>query len=623
MIVYSSTKQDFSNDVMSNDIGNIILREYKRATGHNTGDSEVLSWVNSLQYMDRVLQDETIPNDAGIAIEYHIPQSSKRIDFIVSGLNGESKETAVLIELKQWQEAGITDKDGVVTTRFKHGVTETAHPSYQAWSYKCLLEDFNETVQEESIELVPCAHLHNYDADDVITHDFYESYTSKAPVFLKPDALKLRDFIKEHVKYGDNKQIMYRIDHGKIRPSKVLSDELSSMLQGNQEFVMIDDQKVAYETALKLARQCQADGKTRTLIVEGGPGTGKSVLAINLLVELTKQEMVAQYVTRNSAPREVYQAKLTGSMTKSRISNLFRSSGSFIKSDEDTFDVLIVDEAHRLNEKSGLFQNQGENQIKEIINSSKLSIFFVDEDQKVTLKDIGDMDEIKFWTNRLHSESHELALESQFRCNGSDGYLAWLDNVLQIRETANETIDTNEYDFRVFDDPQELFDAIKEKNKDKNKSRLLAGYCWNWISTKDPDLKDIVIGDFEATWNLKSQGQSWIIHPESVNEVGCIHTTQGLELDYVGVIIGPDISYHDGKVLTHPEERATSDRSISGWKKLLEQDPELTKAKLDAIIKNTYRTLMTRGQKGCFIYVVDEELKQYLTDLLNISDELA
>ncbi len=615
MIVYSSTKQDFSNDVMSNDIGNIILREYKRATGHSTGDSEVLSWVNSLQYMDRVLQDESIPSNAGIAIEYHIPQSSKRIDFIVSGLNAQSKETAVLIELKQWQEAEITDKDGVVVTRFKHGLTETAHPSYQAWSYKCLLEDFNQTVQEESIELVPCAYLHNYDMDDVITNGFYENYTSKAPVFLKPDALKLRDFIKDHVKYGDDKQIMYRIDHGKIRPSKVLSDELSSMLQGNEEFVMIDDQKVAYETALKLARQCQSDGKTRTLIVEGGPGTGKSVLAINLLVQLTKEEMVAQYVTRNSAPREVYQAKLTGSMTKSRISNLFSSSGSFTKSDEDTFDVLIVDEAHRLNEKSGLFQNQGENQIKEIINASKLSIFFVDEDQKVTLKDIGDKDEIKFWTNHLRSEVHELALESQFRCNGSDGYLAWLDNILQIRKTANETLDTSEYDFRIFDNPQELFDAIKEKNKVKNKSRLLAGYCWNWISAKDPGLKDIVIGDFEATWNLKSQGQAWIIHPESVNEVGCIHTTQGLELDYVGVIIGPDISFRNGEIITHPEERATTDRSISGWRKLIEQDKETTHMRLDSIIKNTYRTLMTRGQKGCYVYVVDESLRKHFDDL--------
>ena len=619
MIVYSSTKQGFLEDVMSNDIGNIIYSAYKKATGHSTGKSEVTSWVNSLQYMDRVLHDVEIPNDAGVAIEYHIPQSSKRIDFIITGSNTADVETAVLIELKQWQEARITDKDGVVSTRFMHGEKETAHPSYQAWSYKCLLEDFNQTVQEESIELVPCAYLHNYSQDDVITNDFYSDYIEKAPVFLKTGALKLREFIKKHVHYGDTKQTLYRIDHGKIRPSKILSDELSSMLKGNQEFIMIDDQKVAYETALQLARKSKKDGKTRTLIIEGGPGTGKSVLAINLLVQLTKEGMLSQYVTRNSAPREVYQAKLSGSMTKSRISNMFRSSGSFTTSEKDIFDVLIVDEAHRLNEKSGLFQNQGENQIKEIMSASKLSIFFVDEDQKVTLKDIGDKDEIHFWVMHFQAETTELKLESQFRCNGSDGYVAWLDNVLQIRKTANETIEDIDYDFKIFDDPQELFNAIKEKNKLNNKSRLLAGYCWDWISSNKPELNDIVIGDFQATWNLKSQGQSWIIQPNSVEQVGCIHTTQGLELDYVGVIIGPDISVLEGEVLTHPEMRAKSDRSISGWRKLAVQDPETTRARLDSIIKNTYRTLMTRGQKGCYVYFSDKVVEAYFKERLEIS----
>src|SRR5690606_29646125 len=135
----------------------------------------------------------------------------------------------------------------------------------------------------------------------------------------------------------------------------------------------------------------------------------------------------------------------------------------------------------------------------------------------------------------------EMKLESQFRCNGSDGYLAWLDNTLQIRETANQTLEGIDYDFKIFDDPAELHQAIVEKNKAKNKARVVAGYCWNWISRKDPSWKDIKRGDYEATWNLNDHGQAWIIHPESVSEVGCIHTSQGLELDYVGVIIGPDL----------------------------------------------------------------------------------
>lgn len=618
MIVYSATKQKFHEDIMSNDIASIIHRAYKVATGRLTGISELDSWQNSLQYMDRVLNDSEIPSDASVAIEYHIPQSSKRIDFILTGNNTANQDSAVLIELKQWQTADISDKDGIVSTRFKHGVKETPHPSYQAWSYKCLLEDYNQTVQEEEINLHPCAYLHNYDQDDVITNQFYEAYTSKAPVFLKNDALKLREFIKAHVKYGDKSNLMYRIDHGKIKPSKNLADQLSSMLQGNKEFILIDDQKVAYETALRLATQASPEQK-QVFIVEGGPGTGKSVLAINLLVELTRREFVAQYVTRNSAPREVYKAKLTGSFTRSRIDNMFSGSGSFHSLEPNTFDCLIVDEAHRLNEKSGMFNHLGMNQIMEIIDASKFSIFFIDEDQKVTLKDIGDKDEIKFWATQRGAKVTEIPLESQFRCNGSDGYLAWLDNTLQVRETANKTLDGIDYDFRILDDPRELHDLIKEKNKEKNKARMLAGYCWKWISGNNSSLKDIVINDYEATWNLKSQGQSWIIHPESVSEVGCIHTSQGLEVDYVGVIIGPDLIVRNGKVITDVSQRATTDKSVQGWKKMMKENPEMASARFDVIIKNTYRTLMTRGQKGCYIYCTDTETQQYFQEIvLNI-----
>jgi hypothetical protein len=549
MIVYSEDKKSFQGDVMSNNIGNIVLENYKKITGRNTGKSEIDSWTNSLQYMERVLNDSSIPDDAGIAIEYHIPQSSKRIDFIITGSDADDKESAVLIELKQWQKAELTDMDAVVITRFKHGETETTHPSYQAYSYKRLLEDFNQTVDEEKIQLYPCAYLHNYDSDNVIDNDFYGEHIKNAPLFLKPDAIKLREFIKSHVKYGDKKKIMYRIDHGKIRPSKSLADELSSMLSGNSEFTMIDEQKIVYETALKLARESTELNKN-VLIVQGGPGTGKSVVAINLLVDLTKKQLVTQYITRNSAPREVYEAKLTGAFKKSHITNLFSGSGSFHSVKSNTYDALVVDEAHRLNAKSGMFSHLGENQVKEIINASKLSIFFVDEDQKVTLKDIGDKDEIVKYAGELGATVTELELASQFRCNGSNGYLAWLDETLQIRETANDTLKDLNYDFKIFDDPKKLHEEIILKNKEKNKARMVAGYCWKWISGKNSLLKDIIIGDYKATWNLKSDGQAWIIKPDSVSEVGCIHTCQGLEVDYVGVIVGKDLIVRNGKVIT-------------------------------------------------------------------------
>jgi uncharacterized protein len=614
VIVYQATKGTFLDDILSNDIENIILETFrKKNLRTNTSKGEISSWKNSLMYMNTVLTDPGIPEDCGVAIEYHIPQTSKRIDFILTGRDELEVDHAILIELKQWSEASLTEKDAVVKTYVGGGHRELTHPSYQAWSYAALLEGFNETVYQENIQLKPCAYLHNYNNDGIINNAFYAEYIDKAPLFLKSDARKLREFIKQFVKYGDSSDIMYRIDCGRIKPSKMLADSLASMLKGNQEFVMIDDQKVVYETALSLAKK-SSDSNKHVLIVEGGPGTGKSVVAINLLVELTKTGLLTHYVSKNAAPRTVYASKLTGTMKKTHISNMFKGSGSFLNFEDNAFDALIVDEAHRLNEKSGLYSNLGENQIKEIIASSRFSIFFIDENQKVTLSDIGEKSEIRRWAELLGAKVTELELSSQFRCNGSDGYLAWVDDVLQIRETANQHLDGLEYDFRVFSDPNELRELIFEKNRINNKARMVAGYCWNWKGKNDQSIYDVVLPEygFEMRWNLTKDGSLWMINPESVSEVGCIHTSQGLEVDYIGVVIGPDLIVRNGEVITVPAARAKTDASIRGYKKYLERDPVKAPQLLDSIIKNTYRTLMTRGMKGCYVYCTDEETREYL-----------
>lgn len=612
MIVYQATKKHFLHDILSNDIDGIILKNLFQTTGRKVGKQEISSWKFSLMHMSHVLYDEIIPMDSGITIEYQIPQTSKRIDFIITGQNENNIDHVVLIELKQWQKAQLTEKDGVVITRFQNGESEVNHPSYQAWSYSALLNGFNETVYEENIQLKPCAYLHNYENDSVITNEFYSEYIKKAPLFLKPDAEKLQSFIKKYIKYGDTSKIMYRIDNGKIKPSKSLADSIDKMLKGNEEFIMIDDQKIVYETALALAKKSSDENKN-VLIVEGGPGTGKSVVAINLLVKLTKLGLLSQYVTKNAAPRTVYEAKLSQSFKKSELSNFFTGSGSFINSDENDFDVLIVDEAHRLNEKSGMMKNLGENQIKEIINASKFSIFFIDEDQRVTLHDIGEKDEIKKWAVKLGAKVHSYVLTSQFRCNGSDGFLAWVDNALQIRETANKDLRGINFDFRIVDSPTKLRDLIFEKNKLNNKARMVAGYCWDWKSKKDKNTYDIEFPehDFKMKWNLTEDGSLWIMSPNSVNEIGCIHTCQGLEVDYIGVIVGEDLIVRDGKVITDPSKRSKMDSSIRGYKKLLENDPVEGKKKIDRIIKNTYRTLMTRGMKGCYVYFVDKTTRNF------------
>jgi DUF2075 family protein/DNA replication protein DnaC len=618
MIVYLETKYDFIKDVNGNRIEQKILSLCKQKIGIAVGKSEIESWRNSLGFMHRLLYEETIPNEAGIAIEFNIPQTSKRIDFIITGLNQNHVKTAVIIELKQWENVDITEKDAIVKTFVGGAPRELSHPSYQAWAYAALLEDFNTAVRSEPIDLKPCAYLHNCVAKDAIHNKFYDEHLKNAPSFLKDDAEQLQKFISKHIKHGDKGESMYRIQEGVISPSKSLAESLSSLLKGNKNFVMIDDQKLAYESALSFAKKIRTMPGKKVLIVNGGPGTGKSVVAINLLVELTARGFVTQYVTKNAAPRAVYESKLTGTFTKSRISNLFSGSGSFTETDKNIFDVLIIDEAHRLNEKSGLFQNLGENQIKELINAAKLAVFFIDENQRVTFKDIGTKKEIKNWAKIFMAQVEELNLESQFRCNGSDGYLAWVDNTLQIRETANNTMESIDYEFKVCKSANELRELIFLKNKINNKARMVSGYCWPWASKKQQGAFDIILPEegFSARWNLASDGNLWILKEESVSEVGCIHTCQGLEVDYIGVIIGPDLIVRNGVVITDASKRASSDKSVQGFKTMLKKNPQQTLKDADSIIKNTYRTLLTRAQKGCFVYCTDKETNEYLNSSL-------
>ena len=626
MLVYEGIKSGFIDDVDLGIIADKIRSKYIEVVKRRPSVPEFNSWKNSMQYMRGVLSDNEIPSNTGIAIEYNIPPTGCRIDFMMSGYN-KDKSNVVIIELKQWDKAfEVGQMDGIykVNTYTGGGMRDVNHPSYQAMTYANLIRDYNETVQLKDINVVPCAYLHNYyfENDDTLLSNNYKEYTDQAPLFGHNDVIKLRSFIKKYIEDGDDGNILYEIDHGRIRPSKMLQDSLSKMLKGNKEFYMIDNQKIVYEYAIKNAIDTVSKNDKTVMIVRGGPGTGKSVLAINLLVEFNNRNMTCFYVTKNSAPRSVYATKLRGEYTQTYINHLFQGSGNFVDEESNKLDVLIVDEAHRLNAKSGMFQNKGENQIKEIINASNFSIFFIDENQKVTLKDIGSEDLIRKFANELGAGIYTFDLDSQFRCNGSDGYLAWLDRVLEIRDTANFDIDGFDYDFKVFDDPNEMRKAIEEKNNINNKSRIVAGYCWEWPTgntRKDTNYHEIKIPEycFEISWNLDG-GENFAIGTTSVNEAGCIHTVQGLEFDYVGVIIGDDLRYENGQIVTDYTKRAKTDTSLNGIKKIAnEQGEEVANKIADNIIKNTYRTLMTRGMKGCYIYCTNKELTKYFKEKIS------
>jgi DUF2075 family protein len=617
VLAYLGTKADFLRDAPV--IEDKVRDAVKEKLHFNVGESEYQSWRNSLgNAMSNVMRNTSIPDDAGVAIEYRLNGRRFRLDFVIAGSNSANKESLVIIELKQWSDIQFSKLEEHVTTFLGKSLRDVTHPSYQVWSYKSHLELYNEYVYENQMEVSGCAYLHNLKESAVITSSRYENALQLAPVFLHGDHEQLQEMISDKIVKGNGISLLERIDASAIRPSKQLADSVAGMLAGQQEFILLDEQKTVFATIVENARSAQLTGK-KVLIIKGGPGTGKSVISINALATLTSERMNVKYITANAAPRDVFAAKLKNLVKGDAIKHLFGGSGSYTETESNSMDVLIVDEAHRLRMKSGIFKNMGESQTKEIINTARLSVFFIDEAQKVTWSDVGEISRIKAHAAELGADVAVMELISQFRCSGSDDYMAWLDNTLGIQKIEENYFSTDKFDFQIFDSPSQLHDAIRGKNLVNNKSRVVAGYCWNWESKKDSKKYDIIFPefDYQAKWNLTEYANQWIVNPNSVDEVGCIHTCQGLEVDYVGVIVGKDLCIRDGVLETVPSERASTDKSLSGYKKAQKIDAIGAEIKANELIRNTYRTLFSRGMKGCYVYFVDQEVAQYFKNKLN------
>ncbi len=615
MLAYLASKEQFLKDAPTIEvIVNVAVKKYLNLSVRK---SEYQAWRNSLgNAMYHAMNDSSIPSDAAIAIEYRLNGRGFRIDFIISGVNDAGQESIVIVELKQWSEVEFSELAEHIKTFVGGRLRDERHPSYQAWSYASHLRQFNEYVYTNDLEINACAYLHNCEASQVIRDSRYEDKLEKAPVFVRGEGASLRELIKSKISRGSGTEMLRRVDTSTIRPSKQLAEAVGSMLQGNEEFVLLDEQKTVLEKIVNASTRSLVDEK-QVLIINGGPGTGKSVISINALAKLSKLRLNVRYVTPNAAPRAVYESKLRGAISNVEIRDLFGGSAAYAKVEKDSFDVLIVDEAHRLKLRSQ-FTGSGVNQIREIIQAARTSVFFIDEAQKVTWKDIGEIAAIEEFAAEVGAEVEHLELTSQFRCGGSDDYMVWLDNALGVRVEADSYFSPGKFDFKIVDNPAELHEMIKEKNNVNNKSRVVAGYCWNWVSKNDNSRFDIQFPEFnfQADWNLVSHGSEWIIHPDSVKEIGCIHTCQGLELDYVGVIVGPDLVLAGDQLITDPAARAKTDRSLDGYKKNLAIDSVAANEKADEIIRNTYRTLMSRGMKGCYVYFTNSATADYFKKLL-------
>lgn len=620
MIVYNANKQTFVQDVRSGVIATKILNLI-REKGLNAGqDREFASWHNSMKFMRDIVDDSEIDDEVQIAIEYNIPQTSKRVDFIIIGADEKNRENIVIVELKQWSKAEVVDDDMhfSVRTYVANDKRIVCHPSYQAYSYSRFLNNYSQAIHDGNIHLIPCAYLHNYlpAYKSALSAEIYKEWYTTAPFFIMDEVQQFNEFVKEFVtKKSAHGDLLYQIENGRIRPTKSLQDALATMVRGTPVFDLLDEQAVCYDMCIRTMLQCLKDHKKRTILVQGGPGTGKSVLAVNLLMHFITSTCNAAYVTKNSAPRQAFLSILSQNKAENiaEISQLFRSPFGLSQVPANSYDCLIVDEAHRLVKK--MYGDwHGENQVKECINASLLTVFMLDEDQAVTTKDIGSVQEICRWCDELGSTiimREETKLTSQFRCNGSDAYIQFIDNLLQRKEESIAVpLSELNYDFRLFDDASQMREALREKNAINNKARMVAGYCYDWnVKNRRGEVDIELPGGFQAKWNLAND-KIWAINPRSFEEVGCIHTAQGLEFDYVGVLIGKDLTYDkpSGRILTNKSAISKDDNS-SGIRGASEEDAR-------RLILNTYKTLLTRGQKGCYVYCEDDALRGYFKKML-------
>ncbi len=614
MIVYKATKKEFLEDCRKEEIIRKITEAYTKNVA-KTNYSIVNSWNGSIPYLYLLLEDDSIPDNCGISIEHTIPNidTKKRIDVMITGKNKNKQNVAIILELKQWSKVEQpADKVGYIVTSHTREEIIRVHPSFQAYSYLYFLKTYNSAFITNDIQTYSCAFLHNYETchNDALFDDKYKKFIDKCPLFLRGDLAKLRNFINERICEGDNCKVIDIIENSHVSITNLLTSKTIDIMKNTQYITLIDEQEIVYEKAIEMAKQSMKDNKKRVFIIKGGPGTGKSILAMKILTDVfmnpNNKINKASFVTPIQAQREVYKYTIRKDNIYKPIIKEIKSSGAFIQSINDENDVLIVDESHRLKEKSGIFENIGENQIKEIIKASKLSIFFIDDLQRVTLKDKGSISEIIKRAKEQDAIIEEFELTSQFRCSGSADYVSWIEDVLQIRDTSNhDVIDSNlHYDIKIADNPNEMRDFIRRKNKKNNASRIVAGYCWDSKkeSRDNSEIYDIEIPkyNFNMSWNLINE--QWAIAKDSVERAGCIYTCQGLDFDYVGVIIGQDLIYRNGKIEVDYTKRAKTDSALNGIRRIIHRNRLEGEKLAEEIIKNTYRVLLTRGK--CRMYCI-------------------
>ncbi|HWO28339.1 MAG TPA: DUF2075 domain-containing protein, partial [Candidatus Acidoferrum sp.] len=503
-----------------------------------------------------------------------------------------------------------------VATFVGGNVRDVLHPAAQVGQYMTYLNDCHAAFGDEGgINAHACSYLHNYNPiqDDPLFLPQFAEQIRRCPVFTADKVPQLSAFLDERIRGGDSGLITATVEQSEYRPTKKLLDHIAKLIKGKPEYVLLDEQLVVYDKVIEAATDGIKSGNKVTIIVRGGPGTGKSVIAMNLLGDLSGMGLNAHSVTGSRAFTSTVR-EIVGTRAAAQV----RYFNSYMDVKSDVIDVMIADEAHRIRETSNnrftpSVKKSKLSQIHELLTASRTSVFFIDDNQIVRPGEIGSVQYIKSEAETLNCAVHEFELEAQFRCAGSDAFVGWIDNTLGIRRTAHVMWnEADAFDFRIMPTPQALERAIKEKLGAKSTARMTAGFCWPWSNPKSDGtlVDDVVIGEYSRPWNAKSNSGSlgpgipkeslWAYDEGGVNQIGCVYTAQGFEFDYAGVIFGTDLVYNPDLGEWQGDRTKSYDTVV-----------KRSRDRFTEMVKNTYRVLLTRGMKGCYVHFINKDTEYF------------
>lgn len=593
--------------------------------GYRVSESEARSWRNSLRAMADVVQLADL-SDHGIAVEVQLPLSSGRLDCLVTGRDAQERRQAIIVELKQWDSVGPSTIEECVVTSYGKG-RDVLHPSHQAWRYATYLRDTHSAFADGGIGLSACAFLHNMneDADSPLFDAKFAAVLAEAPLFSGDQIDGLARSMRSKLEGGDGLPVLDEVLKGAYRPQKRLLEHTASMVRGETAFTLLDEQRVAFNDVIGHVERARATGERAAILVRGGPGTGKSVIAVNLLAELSGRGVVVEHATGSKSFTSTLRRRVgvrAGAQFK-----YFNSYGQA----QDALEVLVCDEAHRIRASSvSRFTPRAARtdapQVEELLKVAKTSVFFIDDLQVVRPGEMGSSELIRGAAARLGIPLVEHELETQFRCGGSDAFVGWVDNLLDLRRTPFALWDSSEeFAFDVLDSPEELDALVRSRASEGHSARLTAGFCWPWSDPRDDGtlVDDVAIGSWRRPWNAKAEqkrlakgiprSEFWATDPAGIDQVGCVYTAQGFEFDYAGVIWGRDLVWR-------PRQGWVGQPS-QNFDRVVTRGADKDLNAFTALVKQTYRVLLTRGLRGCYVYFADEQTRDFVLGRLKLPED--